>query len=187
MTTNAVTPVGGPTTTFTHTWNLDGTLATKTDGTNLWVYNWDPNGDQRLLSVVLNGTTLVAYTYDYRGRMITRTVSGVTTTFEWNGWTCIRETTSGAQTRYYAPWGELLTFERGGVIYQVVSDALGCVRLVTDETGTVVAQAGFRSLGQFAADQLRFRAGRYALSVRGSAGMSVGFCYRTHLYAPEMV
>jgi RHS repeat-associated protein len=69
------------------------------------------------------------------------------TVFEWDGWTCIRETTAGEQTRYYAPWGELLTFERDGVTYQVVSDALGCVRVVTDETGAVVARMDFDPWG----------------------------------------
>jgi YD repeat-containing protein len=110
-----VTPAVGLPTTYVRTWNLDGTLATKSDGTNLWEYNWSTDGDQRLMSVVLNGVTLVAYTYDHKGRMLTRTVAGVVTVFEWDGWTCIRETTAGVQTRYYAPWDELLTFERGGV------------------------------------------------------------------------
>ena len=50
---NDVTPAGGATTTFRYTWNADGTLATKTDGTNNWAYAWSPDGDQRLLSVTL--------------------------------------------------------------------------------------------------------------------------------------
>ncbi|MBX3170753.1 MAG: hypothetical protein KF760_25330 [Candidatus Eremiobacteraeota bacterium] len=93
---NAVTPVGGGTTNWTYTWNLDGTLATKSDGTNIYAYAWDPGGDQRLLSMSLNGVTQVAFTYDSLGRMLTRTpysagVAQAPTNFEWDHWDCVRE------------------------------------------------------------------------------------------------
>jgi hypothetical protein len=51
ITSNVVTPVSGPAVTFTYTHNGDGTLASKSDGTNTWAYTWDPDGDQRLLSM----------------------------------------------------------------------------------------------------------------------------------------
>jgi RHS repeat-associated protein len=147
--TNAVTPVGGGTTNWTYTWNLDGTLATKFDGTNTYAYTWDPGGDQRLLSMSLNGVTQVAFTYDSIGRMLTRTpysggVAGTPTTFEWEGWSVCREFSPAGTYRYYAPQGELITFDytpTAGATstYCVHSDANFGIRAITDSTGAIVA------------------------------------------------
>ena len=87
--------MGGGTTNWTYTYNLDGTLATKFDGTNTYAYTWDPVGDQRLLSMALNGVTQVAFSYDSIRRMLTRTpysggVAQISTNFEWEGWTLLK-------------------------------------------------------------------------------------------------
>jgi len=71
--------------------------------------------------------------------MLTRTDAAGTTRFEWDGFDMVRETApSGGQTRYYIPQGELHSFERGGQLFLVHSDALGNVRKVTDASGSVV-------------------------------------------------
>ena len=159
VTTNVVTPVSGGPTTYTYSFNLDGTLASKTDGTNTWAYTWDPDGDQRLLSFAYNGVTLVAFTYDEKGRMLTRTPysggeAGPATQFEWDDWTCVREFTPTGTFRYYAPQGELITFdfttsgdEPTTTTYCCHADALGSIRAITGSAGTVLAHYEFDAWG----------------------------------------
>jgi RHS repeat-associated protein len=94
----------------------------------------------------------VSYTYDSLGRMLSRThsVDGITK-FKWDGWDLVRETApDDTVTRYFLPGagGELLSFERGGVVYQVHADALGSVRKVTDDEGDVVFSASYSPWGQ---------------------------------------
>ncbi len=73
------------------------------------------------------------------GRMLTRTSGGATTTFLWDGWDCIR---------YLIPEGQLLGFRRDGEQYSVASDALGCVRLVTDSSGDVMFRRDYGAWGE---------------------------------------
>jgi RHS repeat-associated protein len=109
-------------------------------------YAWDE--DNRLTLVTLPSTATVAYTYDVRGRMLTRTDSTGTTRFVWAGMACVEETdASGNVTRYDMPDGVLRSFDRNGTVYQVFGDALGSVRLVTDTSGTVKASYQYDSYG----------------------------------------
>jgi len=80
--------------------------------------------------------------------MLTRTSGGVTTTFLWDGWDCIRESTPTSTTHYLIPEGQLLGFRRDGEHYSVASDALGCVRLVTDSSGEVVFRRDYGAFGE---------------------------------------
>ena len=80
--------------------------------------------------------------------MLTRTSGGVTTTFLWDGWDCIRESTPTSTTHYLIPEGQLLGFRRDGEQYSVASDALGCVRLVTDSSGDVVFRRDYGAWGE---------------------------------------
>ena len=91
---------------------------------------------------------LLILTYDMAGRMLTRTSGGVTTTFLWDGWDCIRESTPTSTTHYLIPEGQLLGFRRDGEQYSVASDALGCVRLVTDSSGEVVFRRDYGAFGE---------------------------------------
>ena len=137
---NDVTPAGGATTSWRYAYDLDGNLVSRTDGTRTWSYSWDE--DDHLVQVTLPGGATVAYAYDMAGRMLRRThsVAG-TTTFEWDGWDCVRETSPDqVVTRWGTPRGELLWFERGDARYEVHSDALGSVRMVTGTDGAVLAR-----------------------------------------------
>ncbi|MEW6283075.1 MAG: hypothetical protein AB1758_30965, partial [Candidatus Eremiobacterota bacterium] len=67
--------------------------------------------------------------------------------FTWDGMTCVKEDDGTNVTRYYAPQGELHSFERNSTRYQVHSDALGSVRALTDSTGAVVAHWEYGAWG----------------------------------------
>ena len=63
-------------------------MLSKSDGTNTWLYQW--NEDSRLLQVTLPGGAIVSYTYDFAGRMLTRTSASAsgTTVFECYRFSC---------------------------------------------------------------------------------------------------
>ena len=91
----------------------------------------------------------MAYAYHMLGRMLRRahSVAG-TTTFEWDGWNCVREVSPDQViTRWGTPQGELPWFERGGVRYEVHSDTLGSVRLVTGTDGAALARVDHDAWG----------------------------------------
>jgi RHS repeat-associated protein len=100
--------------------------------------------------------------------MLTRTDADGTTRFEWDGFDCIRELApatgsavfdtaqfdsaefgSSGRTDYYVVNGQLRQLVRDETVYTVTSDALGCVRLVVDEAGTVVCSFDYEPWGQF--------------------------------------
>ena len=161
---NDVTDALG-TTTWRYTYDLSGNLTGKTDGVNTWSYLWDENN--RLVQATLPGGAIVGYTYDEMGRMLTRTASGATTVFEWDGFDCVRESgpaagtapydvahydttatygTSG-ETQYCVVGGKLYELVRDGIPYAVVSDAMGHVRLVLDPAGATVSRFDYDAWG----------------------------------------
>jgi len=135
--------VGGAT--WTYSYDLNGNLTGKTGGTNTFTYTW--SDENRLTRVQGPGGLDVTYSYDSIGRMMSRTSGGVTTTFVWDGWDCVREVSPGADCIYHIPDGVLHSFSLNGVVYQVHTDALGSVRLVTDSSGAVVARFEYGAWG----------------------------------------
>ena len=69
------------------------------------------------------------------------------TTFQWDNWGILRETTGLSTTTYCNPEGELLSFIRDGDRYDVHLDPLLSVRMVTDDNGDVVLRREFDGWG----------------------------------------
>lgn len=186
--------VGGVT--WTYTWNADGTLASKAGGGNTWAYTWDDVDGQRLINVKLNSVTQIEFSYDTMGRMLTRTpysggVVGAVTSFTWDGWDCIKESSSSSTTRYYCPQGELQSFERDGVTYQCHNDALGSVRMVTDNTGAVKARFDYDAWGNLLPTSTDSVPGGMPFRFVGAFGMrwdqTLGVYYARHrFYDPQL-
>ena len=128
--------VGGDTWTFSY--DLNGNMTGKTNGVDTWIYTW--NDENRLVRVQGPGFVDVAYTYDRAGRMMSRDDGSDLTTFLWDGWRVIRETTGLSTTTYCVPEGQTLSFIRDGDRYDCHTDHLASVRMVTDENGDVVAR-----------------------------------------------
>ncbi|MBS2037938.1 hypothetical protein JST97_23330, partial [bacterium] len=127
--------VGGDTWAFSY--DLNGNMTGKTNGVDTWTYTW--NDENRLVRVQGPGGVDVAYVYDFAGRMISRD-DGTVTTFTWDGNFMVRENTGMSTTTYCVPEGRLVSFIRDGNRYDVHSDCLQSVRMVTDENGDVVAR-----------------------------------------------
>ncbi len=66
------------------TYDLDGNMISH----NGWTYTW--NGEDRLIEAS-NATTVVTYSYDYRGRMFEKVVNGEINQFVWDGMNIIAE------------------------------------------------------------------------------------------------
>ncbi|MBX3172492.1 MAG: RHS repeat-associated core domain-containing protein [Candidatus Eremiobacteraeota bacterium] len=156
--------VGGDTWEFSYDDN--GNMTEKSNGIETWAYVW--SDENRLVQV--NGTSSLAgfgmarfgggrfggnpgsvtidYTYDSMGRMLTRNDGANLTTFVWDHWDMIREVTGESETVYHIPQGQILSFVRDGVTYQAHSDALGSIRMITDEAGEVVARYEYSGFGE---------------------------------------
>jgi RHS repeat-associated protein len=80
--------------------------------------------------------------------MLTRDDGTDVTTFVWDGWDLLSETTDSVTTDYLVPNGLIHSFLRDGDLYVVHVDALGSVRMVTDVDGAVVAQLEFSAWGE---------------------------------------
>ena len=124
-------------------------------GSEYWKYSWDE--DDRLVQVskgvyasgaVLVNEFTVHYSYDSMGRMLRRDNGTDVTTFVWDGWDLLSETTGSVTTTYLVPDGLVWSFSRGEDVFQVHTDALGSVRVVTDSDGDVVARFEYGSWGE---------------------------------------
>ena len=134
--------VGGDTWSFT--WDDNGNLTEKTNGIDTWTYTF--SDENRLIRVQGPGSVDVEYTYDMAGRMLTRD-DGAVTTFTWDGFDCIREQTGMSTTTYCIPQGQLLSFIRDGDRFDVHTDHVGSIRMVTDDNGDVVLRREFSAWG----------------------------------------
>ncbi|ODT75569.1 hypothetical protein ABS71_04315 [bacterium SCN 62-11] len=132
--------------TWTFSYDDNGNMTGKTDGTDTWIYTW--TGDEnRLVRVQGPGGIDIAYSYDSMGRMLTRDDGTDLTIFTWDHWDCIKEVTGESETVYNVPEGSILSFVRDGVTYQAHQDALGSIRMITDEVGDVAARYEFSGFG----------------------------------------
>ena len=136
--------VGGDS--WTYSWDDNGNLTGKTDGTDTFTYTW--SDENRLTRVQGPGGLDVSYSYDSAGRMLTRTSNSIVTKFIWDGWDCVREVTGTDDIVYHIPDGTLHSFALNGEIYQVHMDALSSVRMITDSSGTVVARVEYGAYGE---------------------------------------
>jgi RHS repeat-associated protein len=128
-------------------WDANGNLAQKVGPTGVTRYLFDSR--DRLVEVGLPTTETVQYGYDQMGRMVSRTSSEGTSTFEWNGWDLAREVDpAGRVTRYFYNGSEMVGFAKDDQQYRVHSDWLGSVKTVTDRNSATVFTADYDPWGE---------------------------------------
>ena len=135
--------VGGDTWTFSYDGN--GNMTGKTNGVDTWTYTW--NDENRLIRVQGPGSVDVTYAYDKIGRMMSRDDGSDLTNFLWDEFDCIREQTGMSTTTYCIPEGVLTSFIRDGDRFDVHTDHVMSVRMVTDENGDVVLRREYAAWG----------------------------------------
>lgn len=139
-------------------YDANGNLTSKTDGCGETVYGWDVRN--RLTSI--DGfqdnypicTPLSAdFTYDGLNRRTGRTVNGLTTLYQYDGWEVARTVANGVTTRYLHTLNvdEPLAFERSdGMIRYYVADLLGSIIALVDPAGAVKTRYAYDAYGNVA-------------------------------------
>ena len=156
LTSNSIVE-GATTTLWNFSYDANGNLTQKTDGTKTFDYVWDDQ--DRLIEVKEDSVSLVTYEYDDGNRMLLRIENGIATRFHWDGWTLIRtekQAISGGAytgpiletTKYYAPQGEVHSFERDGELYFLHGDGLSSTQMVTDSNGVEKARIVYGAWGE---------------------------------------
>jgi RHS repeat-associated protein len=165
---------GGGTTTYVY--DVANQL-TSTSGLTPMSYGYDANGNQtsagartfsfdsegRLLSTA-DGPSTQAYTYDGTGKMLTRSIGGVTdASFLWDinapmaQLAIERDGSGGILRRYtYGPGGAggLLSLRTGGASHFYLSDALGSVGALSSPGGTLEWSYAYEPYGRATPTQL---------------------------------
>lgn len=126
----------------TYTYDGVGNLASRTDATGAWTYEW--NGVNQLTRVMKDSAEIARFEYDPLGRRVRKIAAGVTTSFTYDGADIRHETrTSGTSLTYIHGPGidEPLAWKTGsGEMSYVHADGLGSIIRVTNPAGTVVSE-----------------------------------------------
>jgi RHS repeat-associated protein len=148
-------------------------------------YDWD--AENRLVAVKDNGTTLVSYVYDGRGRRFQKIAGGVTRTFLYDGAQLAEERlSSGGTIKYFDGPGidqHLARQDQAGVVSYYASDHLGSVGDVTDSAGGVVVTRRYDPWGTLLAGSAT--AG-YAYTGRDWEPETGLYYYRARYYEPTL-
>ena len=128
-----------------YTWDANGSNLTRNGAPGSFTFGYDP--DNRLNSV--SGAATATYTYDYQGRRTSKTVSGVTTTYLYDGLNLVGETTGGTVTNYAFGPGidEPLIVNRAGTISYFTADGLGSIAGTNNAAGTFDYSSVFDAWG----------------------------------------
>jgi RHS repeat-associated protein len=125
------------------TYDLNGNLTS--DGTNTYVWN-----ARNQLTQILQGTTVIGtYAYDAIGRRISKTESGLTTIFLYDGFNAMQETLNGVVNPILTGLGIDQRFARNdasGRMY-FLTDKLGSTRGLTDVNGVLQERYNYDAYG----------------------------------------
>lgn len=133
--------------TSTGTYDLNGNLATITDGGGTTTYTW--NARNRLTAISGPGLT-ASFTYDSFGRRNGRTVNGTVTNYLYDGLNPVQEKNGGTVTANLLTGigiDEFFTRTDGVGVRALLPDALGSTVALGDGTGTLLTQYTYEPFG----------------------------------------
>ena len=138
-----------------YSYNLDGFLAAKTDGSDVTTYDYSSRGE--LLSVSLPDGRDIEYIHDPLGRRIAKKVNGtITEKYLWQGLTRLLAVYDGSDNllmRFeYADARMPVAMTKGSSTYYLTYDQVGSLRVVADASGTVVKRIDYDSFGNIIND-----------------------------------
>jgi RHS repeat-associated protein len=169
----------------TMTFDLNGNLATQTDGSGTTAYTW--NARNQL--TVLSGSGLAAtFGYDGLGRRRTKTINGVRTDFLYDGAHPVQEGVLPATpaTNLLTGLGidEYLTRSDAGGARHLLPDALGSTLALTDGLGAVSTEYTYEPFGVTSPGGAS-SANVYQFTGRENDGTGV-YYYRARFYHPGL-
>ena len=167
----------------TFTYDLNGNLATKSDTTGAWTYEWD--AENRLTRVTRNGAEVARYRYDPLGRRVEKLAGAVRTTYVYDGEDILRERV-GNSNRYFVHGpgiDEPLARVVGSTPTYLHADGLGSIVSHTNAAGKVVYSRSYDAFGN-----LESGAGEagYAFTGREWDPETGLYYYRARYYDPKV-
>jgi RHS repeat-associated protein len=138
-----------------YSYNLDGFLAAKTDGSDVTTYDYSSRGE--LFVVTLPDSRVIEYVHDPLGRRIVKKINGVITKkYLWQGLTRLLAVYGGSDNllmRFeYADGRMPVAMTKGGSTYYLTYDQVGSLRVVADASGIVVKSIDYDSFGNIIDD-----------------------------------
>jgi RHS repeat-associated protein len=135
----------GAGTTYTH--DSNGNLSTKTEGTDVWGYEW--NAERRLTRVTKNSVEQARFAYDPNGRRVEKVAGGVTTAYTYDGVDVLRETRGSTTLKYvHGPsFDEPLAVDDGTALTYFHADGLGSIVKATNAAGAVALTRQYDAWG----------------------------------------
>lgn len=134
-----------------YTYDPNGNLASKTEGTDTWTYTWTYtwNAENQLTTVEKNGVEVARYAYDPLGRRVEKVAGGMTTSLAYDATDLLREVRGATTARYVHGMGVdvPLAREQDGSTSYLHADALGSVVSTTDASGAVGATRQYDAWG----------------------------------------
>jgi RHS repeat-associated protein len=115
----------------------NGNLATKTEGSDSWVYTW--NAENQLTKVEKNGAEVARFAYDPLGRRAEKVAGGVTASYAYDGGDILREVRGGSTFKYvHGPGSDQpLAVDDAGTLSYFHADGLGSIVRTTNAAGSV--------------------------------------------------
>jgi len=131
---------------WSYSYDGNGNLRAKTQGTTTWAYTWD--SANRLVKASSNNVLQGAYAYDGIGRRV-ESVESSTTFYAYYGTETLSELISGGATTDYLYAGGLRIGRlSGATVNYYHADALGSTRLVTSATKTAQFSDNYQPFGE---------------------------------------
>jgi RHS repeat-associated protein len=140
-----------------YTYDLNGNLETKTEGSDTWHYYW--SAENQLVRVEKNSVELARFSYDPLGRRVRKIAGGVTVSYVYDGQDILRETRSDGTTYTYVHGPgidePLARVDGSGAIAYYHADGLGSIVKMTDQSGATLSNRLYDTWGnlQLGADQ----------------------------------
>jgi len=141
----ATTPGGDIT--YTYSYDNNGNLTSKTDGTETYAYTYDYNN--MLTEVKKNGETIAQYFYDANGNRYKKIENNETILYIWSGNNVVYEKnlTTNVETKYLYANGFRIAKIVDGVTTYYHQDHLLSTRLLTDENGNKIEEEEYEEFG----------------------------------------
>jgi RHS repeat-associated protein len=166
----------------TYTYDSNGNLTGKTEGTDTWAYSW--NAENQLIKVEKNGAEVARFAYDPIGRRVEKVAGGVATSHTYDGFAIVREGQGGATLRFvHGPAIDepLATEDSVGMTY-FHADALGSIVKLTNPAGAPTLARQYDPWGNL---QAGFEQPGYAFTGREWDPETRLYYYRARYYDPQ--
>jgi len=167
----------------TYTYDANGNLTQKVEGSDTWTYEW--NAENQLKRVLKNAVEQARFAYDALGRRVEKVAGGVTTSYAYDGEDIARDVTNaGAVGKHIHDDGidRPLAREDGtGVLTFLHPDGSSSITRVTNAAGSILLSRRYDALGRLEVGN----SDGFALMGREWDDAASLYYYRARFYDPS--